>query len=199
MTRESNRPLDKGKIEEAFRLMGQYLLDRKAFGEIAVYGGSAIILQFEWRLRSEDVDVRVISAGNHGLVMNAARYAAEELGLSSSWLNETVAMYASRGEGEGDRVFVGLYPSFERFGLRVTAAKPEYMLAMKLSALERVTADDRDFNDAIQLGIECAVTTVQGLQNVFKKYFAGEELSLSANLRLRELAQAIEREAASRK
>jgi hypothetical protein len=144
--------LDKAKIDEAFRLMGQYLLDRKAFGEIAVYGGSAIILQFEWRLRSEDVDARVISAGNHGVVIDAAR---------------------------------------------VTAARPEYMLAMKLSALERVTADDRDFKDAIRLGIECAVTTVQGLRDIFK--FANEELSLDANLRLRELADAIQRAAAARK
>ena len=191
--------LDKAKIEEAFWLMGQYLLDRKAFGEIAVYGGSAIILQFEWRLRSEDVDARVISAGKHGLVIDAARYAAEQLGLSRSWLNENVTMYAKRGEAEADRVFVGLYPSFERFGLRVTAAKPEYMLAMKLGALERVTTDDRDFKDAIQLGIACAVTTVQGLQDVFKKYFADAELSLNANLRLPELAQAIQREAASGK
>jgi hypothetical protein len=199
MTREIDRPLDKAKIEEAFRLMGQYLLDRKAFGEIAVYGGSAIILQFDWRLRSEDVDARVISAGNHGLVMDAARYAAEQLGLSRSWLNENVTLYARRGEVGADRVFVGLYPSFERFGLRVTAAKPEYMLAMKLSALERVTADDRDFKDAVHLGVECAVTTVQGLRDIFEKYFANELLSLEANLRLRELARAIEREAASRK
>jgi hypothetical protein len=193
------QPLDRAKIEEAFRIMGQYLLDRKAFGEIAVYGGSAIILQFEWRLRSEDVDARVISAGNHGLVIDAAHYAARQLGLSTSWLNESVAMYASRREAEADRVFVGLYPSFERFGLRVTAAGPEYMLAMKLNALERVTVDDRDFEDAVHLGIACAVTTVEGLRDIFKKYFADEELSLNANLRLRELAQALQGEAAARK
>jgi hypothetical protein len=192
-------PLDKAKIEEAFRLMGQYLLDRKALGEIAVYGGSAILLQFEWRLLSEDVDARVISAGNHGLVLDAAHYAASQLGLATSWLNESVAMYVRRGEAEGDRVFVGLYPSFERFGLRVTAANPEYMLAMKLNALERTTADDRDFKDAIHLGIACEVKSVEGLRNIFKKYFADEELSLSANLRLREVAVAIQHEAASRK
>jgi hypothetical protein len=58
--------LDRAKIEEAFRLMGQYLLDRNALGEIVIYGGGAILLQFDWRLRSQDVDVRVIAAGNHG-------------------------------------------------------------------------------------------------------------------------------------
>jgi hypothetical protein len=35
--------LDRQAIERAFRLMGQYLLDRKALGEIAIYGGSAIL------------------------------------------------------------------------------------------------------------------------------------------------------------
>jgi hypothetical protein len=76
-------PLDKAKIEEAFRLMGQYLLDRKTLGEIVVYGGSAILLQFDWRLRSEDVDARVISAGNHGVVLDAIWYAARQLGLQT--------------------------------------------------------------------------------------------------------------------
>jgi hypothetical protein len=41
------KPLDRVTIERAFRLMGQYLLDRKALGEIAIYGGSAILLQFD--------------------------------------------------------------------------------------------------------------------------------------------------------
>jgi hypothetical protein len=43
------KQLDREVIEEAFRIMGQYLLDRKALGEIAIYGGSAILLQFDWR------------------------------------------------------------------------------------------------------------------------------------------------------
>jgi hypothetical protein len=30
------KPLDRATIEEAFRIMGQYLLDRKALGEIAI-------------------------------------------------------------------------------------------------------------------------------------------------------------------
>ena len=37
---------DRAKIEEAFRIMGQYLLDRHALGEIAIYGGSAILFPF---------------------------------------------------------------------------------------------------------------------------------------------------------
>jgi hypothetical protein len=101
-------------------------------------------------------------------------------------------MYARRREGEADRVFVGLYPSADRYGLRVTAAKPSYILAMKLSALERVTADDRDFSDAVNLGVECAVATVDGLREIFSRYFADEVLPFAAGLRLPELATAIQ-------
>src|SRR3981081_4709552 len=115
------KQLDRAKFEEAFRIMGQYLLDRKALGEIAVYGGSAIMLQFEWRRNSRDVDQRVTGDSSHGLVMAAAANAAEHLGLPRSWLSENVAMYARRGEREADRILVGLYPSPHTFGLRVPA------------------------------------------------------------------------------
>jgi hypothetical protein len=47
--------------------MGQYLLNRKALGEIAIYGGSAF--HFDWRKASCDVDARVTSDRSHGLVI----------------------------------------------------------------------------------------------------------------------------------
>jgi hypothetical protein len=189
---DSNKKLDRAKIEEAFRIMGQYLLERKAFGEIALYGGSAILYQFDWRRTSEDVDARIISDGHHGMVALAAEQAAKQLGLARSWLDESVAMYARRLEEDSDRIFVGVYPSPERVGLRVMAAKPSYILAMKLSALERSTADDRDFQDAVHLGIACGVSTAEGLREVFVKFFPDQELPAAAELRLRELARAIQ-------
>src|SRR5580658_2926615 len=163
------KPLDRAVIEEALRLMGRYLLDRKALGEIAIYGGSAILFQFDWRKTSQGIDTRILSDGSHGLVIQAVHEAAKQLGLSPSWLNESVAMYARSGEGQTDRVLIGLYPSPERFGLRVMAAKPAYILAMKLKALERTTADDRDYWDAVKLGVACGANTVDGLREILRK------------------------------
>jgi hypothetical protein len=183
--------LNRAKIEEAFRIIGQYLLDRKALGEIAIYGGSAILFQFDWRKTSLDVDARVTSERNHGIIIDAVHEAAKQLHLPRSWLNESVTIYARRGEGDADRIFVGLYPSPESFGLRVTAAKPEYILAMKLKALDRVTADDRDFQDAVGLGIECGVTTIDQMHDVYRKFFGSEELPTTAQLRLSALIEAI--------
>ena len=153
--------LDRARIEEAFLIMGRYLLDRKAFGEIAIYGGSAILFQFDWRKSSHDVDARIVSDGSHGLVIQAIREAATP----------------------------------ERFGLRVLADKPAYILAMKLKALERTTADDRDYRDAVKLGIASGATTADGLRDVFRKFFPDEALPLVAELRLGDLAQAIQVEA----
>jgi len=187
----SGTELDRGKIEEAFRLMGQYLLDRHVLGEIAIYGGSAILFQFDWRRTSQDVDARVLSGSYHGVILQAADAAAKQLGLHRSWLNESVAMYARRQEGHRDRTFIGAYPSPERVGLRVLAAKPSYILAMKLGALERTTFDDRDFNDAIELGAACGVSTTDGLRRVFREYFPDHELPARTELRLSEIAQAI--------
>jgi len=188
---DAPQPLDRAKIEEAFRLVGQYLLDKKTLGEIAIYGGSAIILQFDWRKTSIDVDARVVSVGNHGVIMDAVHQAAKRLGLPRSWLNENVMMYARRGERDTDRVFVGLYPSPERFGLRVTAARPEYILAMKLRALERITSAERDFNDAVKLAIECGVTTLEEIRDVHRRYFGNDELPVKAELQLANLVAAV--------
>jgi hypothetical protein len=122
----------------------------------------------------------------------AADQAAKQLDLPRSWLDESVAMYARRLEDDSDRVFVGVYPSPARVGLRVVAAKPSYILAMKLNALERSTADDRDFEDAVNLGIACGVSTAEALHDIFRTFFPGEKLPAVAELRVRELARAIQ-------
>jgi len=90
--------------------MGQYLLERNVFGEIALYGGSAILFQFDWRRTSEDVDARVISDGRH----------------------------------------------------------------------------------AVNLGIACGVSTAEALHDIFRTFFPGEKLPAVAELRVREVARAIQ-------
>ena len=86
--------------------MGEFLRDQKTVGEIAVYGGGAILLQFRWRGSTRDVDATVISDGNHGLVREAADRAATVLGMERSWLSEAVSLYTSM---EGKRVGPGSF------------------------------------------------------------------------------------------
>jgi hypothetical protein len=131
-----------------------------------------------------------VSAQNHGLVRSASDLAAAQLGLERSWLNEAVTQFTSK-EGRRDKLELsGFYPEAGAPGLRVLVAKPVYILAMKLSALERVTATDRDFEDAKKLAIEIGITTVDGLMSIYDAYFPNHPLPARAVKRLPELEDA---------
>lgn len=178
-------------MQLAFDIMGKFLRDRKTLGEIAVYGGSAILLQFDWRVGTQDVDAVIVSDGNHGIVRQAADFAAQTLGLERSWLSEAVAQYASASAKTGDLTFVGLYPEAGVPGLRVSAARPEYLLAMKVSALQRATAQDRDFSDLVRLAGAIGAETQEQIEAVYRDFFPDQALSPRSRLRLPEVVRAI--------
>ena len=71
--------LSKAAVEDAFREMGEILARAGKMAEIAVYGGAAILLQFEVTFRTTDVDAHVES-GDHGALMQAAKEIAERRG-----------------------------------------------------------------------------------------------------------------------
>jgi hypothetical protein len=185
--------LDFETIVNAFDVMGRYLRDQcSTVGEIAVYGGTAMLLQFPWRRVTEDVDVTIISVEREGAVKDAAVYAALRLGLPKDWLNNYVGGFTPETESQSFFSAHGAYPRGEVPGLRVFLAKPEYLCAMKLKALERETLDDRDFEDAVKLALEIGIDTVDHLKQLFTSYFPGEVLHSTAMARLPELAQTIQ-------
>jgi hypothetical protein len=128
----------------------------------------------------------VVSDGNHGHVRQAADQAAIILGLERSWLSEAVSQYTSTGASSSNLAFSGLHPETGRPGLRVIVAKPEYLLAMKLAALQKQTAEDRDFEDARRLATELGVMSVDDLERPTTHC-----LPERAKLRLPELESAI--------
>ena len=125
------------EIKHAFSIMGEFLRDKKTLGEIAVYGGGAILLQFRWRGSTRDIDATVISDGNHGLVRQAADLAATELGMERSWLSEAVSHYTSAAVLRRVWLFRPLSRSLVGPDCEWPSAKPEYLLAMELAALQR--------------------------------------------------------------
>ena len=181
--------LDIATINKAFAIMGEALHRKKTMGEIAIYGGSAILFQFAWREGTQDVDAVVISDGNHGAVMDASAEAARQLNLERSWLSEAVAQYTGKPDGV-PFLLIGLYPEHAP-GLRVVAASPAYLLAMKLAALQRATADDRDFLDATRLAQEIGISSIAELEDFYSRFFPNDPLSDRARMRLPELESAI--------
>src|SRR6267154_3044457 len=184
--------LDFEIVVNAFDVMGRYLRDQcGVVGEIAVYGGTAMLLQFPWRKMTEDVDVTILTGERESAVKDAAAFAALRLGLPDDWLNNYVGGFTPETESQAFFLTNGVYPRGEAPGLRVFLAKPEYLCAMKLKALERETVEDRDFEDAVRLGLEIGKETTDELSRLFSSFFPDEALGPNAAARLLEVAEQI--------
>ena len=93
--------------------------------DLYVFGGAAMALAYDSRRATRDVDALFKP---HGIVLEEALAAAAELGLPRWWLNEQASSWvAPDGDSAATRAFY--HP-----GLRVFAASPEHLLAMKALA-----------------------------------------------------------------
>jgi predicted nucleotidyltransferase len=128
--------LDRSSIEDAFRRLGDRLARRGIVADLYIFGGAAMALAYDARRSTRDIDA-VFQP--HGVVLDEARAVANELGLPQWWLNEQASSYvAPGGDPDAPRVF-------DHPGLRVSAASPEHLLAMKVLAARRRDAEDIRF------------------------------------------------------
>src|SRR5580692_11409596 len=132
--------LDRERIEAAFHRLGVRLAERGVVADIYVFGGAAMALAYDSRRATRDVDALFKP---HGIVHEEARAVGAELGLPNWWLNEQASSYvAPGGDPSPSRVF-------DHPGLRVFAASPEHLLAMK--ALAARPRDAQDIRQLVEL------------------------------------------------
>jgi hypothetical protein len=184
----TERLLDRKMLEKAFEKMGEVLARKKVMGEIAVYGGTAVMLQLEYRENTADVDC-VVGVG-HGPVMDAAREVGRRMGIGTSWLNEGVSVYTSRSAKPDDLIPYGSYPKSGRPHLNVILAKPEYLVAMKVEALRRTAS--RDIDDLTMLASNLGLRTAQDIFNMHALYFGPERINLSMKQAVAGIAASLE-------
>jgi len=147
--------LTKDIIERAFDAMGQMAAERGLVVEIAVYGGSCLILASDIRGTSGDVDAVFLSEGS--TVRQLADDVARRLGLPLDWINEAVTRTAPPiGNPAPNLLPFGEYPRTRNapVGLRVFLPTPAYLLAMKILANRLVDDIDKiqlDLDDAVSL------------------------------------------------
>jgi len=175
------------RIVEALTEVGERLYHRRKIGDVAVYGGSAMILQFDVAFITQDVDAIVNS--EHGEVMRAVQEVGREKGWSSSWLNEGASVYVSPRDAD-DMSHYGSFPSEDRVGLRVYVAKPEYLLALKLRALR---IGSRDVEDVLMLARHLGVRTIEEFVAVVGRNFPNEQLDVRKRLVLSDIVDQLSR------
>jgi hypothetical protein len=120
-------------IERAFEEMGRLAAGRGIVVEIAVYGGSCLILASDIRNASGDVDAVFLAEGR--AVREIADQVAVRFGLPSDWINEGVKRMAPPpGDPQPNLILSGEYPKTPDsiVGLRIHLPTPAYMLAMNI-------------------------------------------------------------------
>jgi hypothetical protein len=121
------------EITEALTLLGARLHEQGIEGEIYVVGGAAIAMAFDARRATRDVDA-VFEPKQE--IYAAADEVGADLGLPPGWLNDGAKGYVAGPDDKASAVL-------EVPGLRVLAASPRILLAMKVLA-HRIGEDDDD-------------------------------------------------------
>ncbi len=165
--------LDRALPDRAFTLLAERLARKNVVGEIHVFGGAAMVLAFDSRAATRDVDALFAPDGS---VLDAAREVAAELGLPPSWLNNQASTYVSGRAGRGTRVF-------DHPNLRVMATPPEHLLAMKVRAARAV----RDADDVRLLLAHLKLEDVAAVERLVARFFPDEPLSERSRMLLEDL------------
>jgi hypothetical protein len=175
--------MDRLELGRALSRLGHLLRERRVTGEIAVFGGAAIVLGFDFRNATQDVDAMIIQG--HGQVVKAQEEVGTEFGLPPNWLNEQGTSYLSK---QNDFEMFKTYPSEGQFGLRVLKATPQYLLAMKLLSFRTY---GHDFEDIVQLARLLDCTVADSLLELMKRYYPDEEVRPEKILEIRSIARQI--------
>jgi hypothetical protein len=121
-------------LELALTELGRQSYDAGRTIEIAVYGGSALLLTLNRQIGTRDVDA--VFERDKGFIRKLAADMAAEFGWDENWLNDGVKGWLSTLDmAPQSKALFKTYPSEEKPGLRVFVAKPEYLFAMKCRAM----------------------------------------------------------------
>lgn len=125
--------LGRAELERAFSTLGDRLVRRGVVADLFIVGGAAMALAYDADRVTRDVDATFLP---HGIVLEKARNVAEAMGLPPWWLNDQASAYVSNQYDAGKREV------FDHPGIRVMAASPEHVFAMKVFASRGRDEDD---------------------------------------------------------
>jgi hypothetical protein len=138
--------------------MGEIARDQGQMIEIAVYGGSCLMLASDLRASTRDVDA--IFLGNADKVYAIADQVRAELQLPEGWINQGVKYFLRKTNPDPALSLFGEYPEEGPPGMRCFVPQPEYLLAMKL-----MTDRDEPAQIAQDTGDIVGLMRVTGLQS----------------------------------
>jgi hypothetical protein len=128
---------DRDALLDAFDQIGRAAAVAGTKPQIAVYGGSALMLASNFRFATEDVDVSELERPLPGWLAAVVDRLARENGWQDDWFNDGIAFHLSSLADRGrDHLEFGTFPrEATPPGLVVSVPSADYLLALKKAAL----------------------------------------------------------------
>src|SRR5690242_12777322 len=166
---------DRDALLDAFDRIGRAAAAAGTKLQIAVYGGSALMLASNFRFATEDVDIAEIGQVWPAWLSDIVKRLAHENGWSASWLNDAVSFHLSAlARADRDLTAFGTFPRRgEHVGLAVFVPTARYMFALKLKAL-RISDFEKgqqDMADVAHLLKVLGITDVERAIAVLAEFF----------------------------
>lgn len=182
--------LNKEAILKALEALSDYFKQHEAQGEICIFGGTAMLLAFDAREMTRDVDAVFRPSS---LFRQAAVEIAFSNNLPEHWLNDGVKGFIS---SVGDFTSEGL-PQFSH--LRITRPTAEYLLAMKcLAARDSGYGTDGDKKDVMTLIAHLQLQTVEAVFKIIERYYPQERIAVKTKFFVEEIMQEVSKNECSK-
>jgi hypothetical protein len=127
---------DREALLDAFDEIGRAAVQAGTKLQIAVYGGSALMLASNFRFATEDVDVSELPRPLPDWLERVVGQIAEKNRWRDDWFNDGVVFHlSSLADQRADHLEFGTFPrDGDKPGLVVSVPTTEYLLALKLKA-----------------------------------------------------------------
>jgi hypothetical protein len=159
---ESKPLLTADDIRAGLKALSDDLATNGILGEICLFGGAVMVLAFDARLSTKDVDAIFQPTE---IIRESARKIAVEQGLREDWLNDGVKGFI----GSQPELISGRLPQFPN--LHIVMPIPEYMLAMKCMAGRIGGPETTDVPDIIFLIRHLSLKTPTQVLDVVSKFY----------------------------
>lgn len=173
---------DRDDLLNAFDAIGQAAIHAGTRLQIAVYGGSALMLASNFRFSTEDADVSELPRPLPEWLAAILRDIAQKNGWSGDWFNDGVVFHLSPlADRAADHLEFGTFPrNSDAPGLVVSVPSATYLLALKLKAM-RVTdpvRGDAERLDILNLMRVVGISTPDAAIALLAKYFPASAASV---------------------
>lgn len=174
------------ELKQLFDDLNRELKQEDVTGEICIFGGATMLLVWEARELTRDVDA-VFKP--ESVIKDAVKRVAKSNSLDKpvpgDWLNDGVKGYIDKSPDPENRELV-----LERSNLRIMKPPAEYLLAMKAQSA-RVGAEEKDPEDLEFLMRETGLTDPDEVLEIVEQYYPNFELPAKVKLFVESIAEQI--------